>query len=130
MGNKSKAKETMKKAGVPVVPGSEGVISSISEAIKIVEKIGYPVILKASAGGGGKGIRVAHTEEELIKEYDLVKQEAKNSFSDDSIYIEKFIENPRHVEVQVLADEHGNAVYLGETKETSKSFRRKSIYGN
>ena len=114
MGNKSKAKETMKKAGVPVVPGSEGVISSISEAIKIVEKIGYPVILKASAGGGGKGIRVAHTEEELIKEYDLVKQEAKNSFSDDSIYIEKFIENPRHVEVQVLADEHGNAVYLGE----------------
>ena len=114
MGNKSKAKETMKKAGVPVVPGSDGVINSISEAIKIAEKIGYPVILKASAGGGGKGIRVAYSEKELVKEYDLVKQEAKNSFNDDSIYIEKFVENPRHVEIQILADEHGNAVYLGE----------------
>ena len=114
MGNKSKAKEAMKKAGVPVVPGSDGVINSISEAIKIAEKIEYPVILKASAGGGGKGIRVAYSEKELVKEYDLVKQEAKNSFNDDSIYIEKFVENPRHVEIQILADEHGNAVYLGE----------------
>ena len=127
MGNKSKAKETMKKAGVPVVPGSEGVISSISEAIKIVEKIGYPVILKASAGGGGKGIRVAHTEEELIKEYDLVKQEAKNSFSDDSIYIEKFIENPRHIEIQVMADEHGNAVHLGERDCTVQRRNQKML---
>ncbi len=114
MGNKSKAKETMKKAGVPVVPGSDGLVGTIQEAIQIANQIKYPVILKASAGGGGKGIRIAYTEEELIKSYELVKQEAKISFNDDSIYIEKFIENPRHVEIQILADEHGNAIHLGE----------------
>ena len=114
LGNKSKAKETMKKAGVPVVPGSEGLINSKKEAVEIAEKIKYPVILKASAGGGGKGIRIAHNKEELEKAYSLVKQEAKISFNDDSIYIEKFVENPRHVEIQVLADEHGNGIHLGE----------------
>ena len=114
LGNKSKAKETMKKAGVPVVPGSEGLIKSKKEAVEIAEKIKYPVILKASAGGGGKGIRIAHNKEELEKAYSLVKQEAKISFNDDSIYIEKFLENPRHVEIQVLADEHGNGIHLGE----------------
>ena len=114
LGNKSKAKETMKKAGVPVVPGSEGLIKSKKEAVEIAEKIKYPVILKASAGGGGKGIRIAHNKEELEKAYSLVKQEAKISFNDDTIYIEKFVENPRHVEIQVLADEHGNGIHLGE----------------
>lgn len=114
MGNKSKAKATMKKAGVPVVPGSDGLVNSLEEAKKIRKKIKYPVIIKASAGGGGKGIRIAYSEEELIKAYDIVKQEAKISFNDDSIYIEKFVENPRHVEVQILADEHGNVVHLGE----------------
>ena len=114
LGNKSKAKETMKKTGVPVVPGSEGLINSKKEAVEIAEKIKYPVILKASAGGGGKGIRIAHNKEELEKAYSLVKQEAKISFNDDSIYIEKFVENPRHVEIQVLADEHGNGIHLGE----------------
>ena len=114
LGNKSKAKETMKRAGVPVVPGSDGLIESKNEAIEIVNKIKYPVILKASAGGGGRGIRIAYNEEELIKSYDLVKQEAKVSFNDDSIYIEKYIENPRHIEVQILADEHGNCIHLGE----------------
>ena len=114
MGNKSKAKATMKKAGVPVVPGSDGLVNSLEEAKKISKKIKYPVIIKASAGGGGKGIRIAYSEEELIKAYDIVKQEAKISFNDDSIYIEKFVENPRHVEVQILADEHGNVVQLGE----------------
>ena len=114
LGNKSKAKETMKKVGVPVVPGSEGLIKSKKEAVEIAEKIKYPVILKASAGGGGKGIRIAHNKEELEKAYSLVKQEAKISFNDDSIYIEKFVENPRHVEIQVLADEHGNGIHLGE----------------
>ena len=114
LGNKSKAKETMKKAGVPVVPGSEGLINSKKEAVEIAEKIKYPVILKASAGGGGKGIRIAHNKEELEKAYSLVKQEAKISFNDDSIYIEKFVESPRHVEIQVLADEHGNGIHLGE----------------
>ena len=114
MGNKSKAKATMKKAGVPVVPGSDGLVNSLEEAKKISKKIKYPVIIKASAGGGGKGIRIAYSEEELIKAYDIVKQEAKISFNDDSIYIEKFVENPRHVEIQILADEHGNVVHLGE----------------
>ena len=98
LGNKSKAKETMKRAGVPVVPGSDGLIYSKEQAISIAEKIKYPVMLKASSGGGGRGIRVAFTPEELEKEYDLVKQEAKVSFNDDSVYLEKFIENPRHVD--------------------------------
>ena len=114
LGNKSKAKETMKKAGVPVVPGSEGLIKSKEEAVSIAEQIKYPVMLKASAGGGGKGIRVAYNKDQLEKEYDLVKQEAKVSFNDDSLYLEKFIENPRHVEIQILADEHGNCIHLGE----------------
>ena len=114
MGNKSKAKETMKKNGVPVVPGSVGTVESITKCREIANKIGYPIILKASSGGGGKGIRIAYCEEELIKQYHVVKQEAKISFNDDSLYIEKFIENPRHIEIQIMADEHGNVVHLGE----------------
>ena len=114
LGNKSQAKETMKKAGVPVVPGSDGLVNSKDEAIKIANQIKYPVMLKASAGGGGRGIRVAYSVQELENAYDLVKQEAKISFNDDSIYLEKFIENPRHVEIQILADEHGNCIHLGE----------------
>ena len=114
MGNKAKAKDTMKKAGVPVVPGSDGLVKSLEDAIKIAKEIGFPIILKASAGGGGKGIRIAYNEQELRKAYEIVKQEAKNSFNDDSLYIEKFIENPRHVEIQILADEYGNVVHLGE----------------
>ncbi len=114
LGNKSKAKETMKNAGVPVVPGSDGLISSKEQAIELAKQIKYPVILKASAGGGGRGIRIAYNENELKKEYDIVKQEAKVSFNDDSLYMEKFVENPRHVEIQILADEHGNCIHLGD----------------
>ena len=114
MGNKSKAKETMKNVGVPVVPGSDGLISSLKEAKEIAKSIKYPVILKASAGGGGKGIRIAYSEEELIKAYEVVKQESLTSFNDDSVYIENYIENPRHIEIQIMADEHGNCVHLGE----------------
>ena len=114
LGNKSKAKETMKRAGVPVVPGSDGLIYSKEQAINLAEKIKYPVMLKASTGGGGRGIRIAHSKQELENVYDLVKQEAKVSFNDDSLYLEKFIENPRHVEIQVLGDEFGNAIHLGE----------------
>ena len=114
LGNKSRAKETMKRAGVPVVPGSEGLIYSKEQAVTLAEQIKYPVMLKASAGGGGRGIRIAYSKEELEKEYDLVKQEAKVSFNDDSLYLEKFVENPRHVEIQILADEHGNCIHLGE----------------
>lgn len=114
LGNKSKAKETMKNAGVPVVPGSDGLISSKEQAIELAKQIKYPVILKASAGGGGRGIRIAYNENELKKEYNIVKQEAKVSFNDDSLYMEKFVENPRHVEIQILADEHGDCIHLGD----------------
>ena len=114
LGNKSKAKQTMKNAGVPVVPGSDGLVNSKKEAIEIAKQIGYPVMLKASAGGGGKGIRIVREEEELKKAYDLVKQEASASFGDDSLYMEKYIEKPRHVEIQILGDEYGNVVHLGD----------------
>ena len=127
MGNKSKAKETMKNAGVPVVPGSDGLVDNVLEAIKVALRIGYHVILKASSGGGGKGIRIAYNEKELVKFYDLVRQEAKISFNDDSIYIEKFIENPRHIEVQVMADEHGNVIHLGERDCTVQRNNQKML---
>ncbi len=114
MGNKSHAKELMKNAGVPVVPGSDGSIKNLDEATEIANRIGYPIMIKAAAGGGGKGIRLVSAAEELEEAYEIVKQEALVSFNDDEIYIEKFIENPRHVEIQVLADEYGNAIHLGE----------------
>ena len=114
MGNKSNAKEMMAKAGVPVVPGSKGSIKSLNEAREISNKIGYPVMIKAAAGGGGRGIRIVNSEAEVESSYNIVKQEAMNSFKDDEIYIEKYIQNPRHVEIQVLADEHGNVIHLGE----------------
>ena len=114
LGNKSKAKEMMKKEGVPVIPGSDGSIKDLKQAILVCEKIGYPVLLKAAAGGGGKGIRVVNSFEELETNYNIVKQEAKNSFNDDEIYIEKYIKEPHHVEIQIMADEYGNIVHLGE----------------
>lgn len=127
LGNKAKAKETMKKAGVPVVPGSEGILKSKEEALKLAEEIKYPVMLKASAGGGGKGIRIVNSKNELEKAYDLVKQEAKSAFNDESIYLEKVIQNPRHIEIQVLADEHGNCVHLGERDCTIQRNNQKVI---
>ncbi len=114
LGNKSNSKKLMKEAGVPVIPGSDGSVKGLKDAISIAEKIGYPVMIKAAAGGGGKGIRITNSSEELETNYNIVKQEAKKSFNDDEIYIEKFIKNPRHVEIQILADEHGNIVHLGE----------------
>lgn len=114
LGNKSNAKKIMEKAGVPVIPGSKGSVRSFEEAKEIADKIGYPIMIKAASGGGGKGIRIVNFSEELEKNYNIVKQEAKISFNDDEIYIEKFVKNPRHVEIQILADEHGNIVHLGE----------------
>ena len=114
MGNKSNSKDLMKANEVPVIPGSDGSIKSIKEAMDIANKIGYPIMIKAAAGGGGKGIRLVKSESELDEAYNIVKQEAKVSFNDDEIYIEKFIEEPHHVEIQVLADEYGNSVHLGE----------------
>lgn len=127
LGNKVKAKNMMKNAGIPVIPGSNGSVNTLEDAIEISEKIGYPVIIKASAGGGGKGIRVANTADELENAYEIVKQEAKNSFNDDEIYIEKCIQNPRHIEIQILADEHGNVVHLGERDCTIQRNHQKII---
>lgn len=127
LGNKSNAKQLMKQAGIPVIPGSDGSVKNLEEAILITKDIGYPVILKAAAGGGGKGIRIAKDAEELRRNYEIVKQEAKTSFNDDSIYLEKFIKNPRHIEIQILADEHGNVVHLGERDCTIQRKHQKVI---
>lgn len=114
MGIKDVARETMKNANVPIVPGSDGIIESEQEALEIAEKIGYPVIIKATAGGGGKGIRVARSEEDLVNGIRITQKEAETAFGNPGVYIEKFIEDFRHVEIQVLADAHGNVVHLGE----------------
>ncbi|MEG1995953.1 MAG: acetyl-CoA carboxylase biotin carboxylase subunit [Oscillospiraceae bacterium] len=114
MGDKANAKDTMKKAGVPVVPGSDGIVKTVSEADEIATKIGYPVMVKASAGGGGRGIRLVNDRSELEAAMASAKQEALSFFGNADIYIEKFIVNPRHVEIQILADSFGNVVHLGE----------------
>lgn len=114
MGDKAQAKRMMEKAGVPVIPGSEGPVSDQKEALKLAAEIGYPVMIKASAGGGGRGMRIAHNEKDLIKSFQTAQAEAEASFNNPEVYLEKFIPNPRHIEVQILCDEHGNGVYLGE----------------
>ena len=114
MGDKITAKETMIAAGVPCIPGSEGLLESIEEAKTLANKMGYPVILKATAGGGGKGMRVVWEEGEIQKAYETAKQEAAASFKNDGIYMEKFVEEPRHIEIQIAGDQHGNACHLSE----------------
>lgn len=114
MGDKLEARNTMAQAGVPVTPGVQSPVFSGEEGIRIAEKIGYPVMIKATAGGGGKGIRVARTPDDFLLKFTQAQKEAKNGFANDGMYIEKFIENPRHVEFQVLADACGNTVCLGE----------------
>ncbi len=114
MGDKATAKETMKAAGVPVVPGSEGLLEDIETAKKTAEKIGYPVIIKATAGGGGKGMRVIWKAEDLDTMFDQAKREAGASFANDGLYMEKFIEEPRHIEIQIVGDQYGKACHLSE----------------
>lgn len=114
MGTKDIARETMKKAGVPIVPGSTGLVADAEDALEIAEEIGFPVIIKATAGGGGRGIRVARNKEDLIKGIQITQKEAEAAFGNPGLYLEKFIETFRHVEVQVLADKHGNVIHLGE----------------
>lgn len=114
MGNKSQAKNTMRQAGVPVVPGTEEPVFTVEEAKKAARQIGYPIMIKASSGGGGKGMRVAANEEEFEKLFGTAQQESIRSFADDTMYLERFVECPRHVEVQVVADRFGNVVHLGE----------------
>lgn len=114
MGIKDVARETMKEANVPIVPGSNGIIENEEDGIQLAKEIGYPVIIKATAGGGGKGIRVARTEEELIKGIRVTQKEAEKAFGNPGVYLEKFIEDFRHIEIQIIADQHGNCVHLGE----------------
>jgi acetyl-CoA carboxylase biotin carboxylase subunit len=127
MGDKVSAKDAMKKAGVPCVPGSDGALSDDSaEIIKTAKKIGYPVIIKAAGGGGGRGMRVVHTEAALINAVLMTKAEAQAAFGNPMVYMEKFLENPRHIEIQILADQHGNAVFLGD-RDCSMQRRHQKI---
>ena len=114
LGDKANAKKTMEEAGVPVIPGSKGEIRSLEEAAELADRIGYPVLIKAAAGGGGRGIRVVNSAAELEAQITAAKQESLNFFSDDAVYLEKFIECPRHIEIQIAADKNGNVVHLGE----------------
>ncbi len=114
MGDKAVAKATMISNNVPVVPGSDGEVDSFEEAKKVCEEIGFPVIIKASAGGGGRGMRMVMSEDELEKNYKMCRNEAETAFNNPAVYIERFVENPHHVEIQVLSDQHGNHIHLGE----------------
>ena len=114
MGDKATAKETMRNAGVPVVPGSDGLIADAEEGIRLAKDVGYPVIIKATAGGGGKGMRIIWADEEFSKQFDSAKQEAMASFANDGIYMEKYIEEPRHIEIQVVGDQFGKVCHLSE----------------
>ncbi|MCC8068565.1 MAG: acetyl-CoA carboxylase biotin carboxylase subunit [Ruminococcus sp.] len=114
LGDKAQAKKTMEDAGVPVITGSNGAVKSVSDALEIAKKVGYPVLVKASAGGGGRGIRRINTPKEMEEQITIAQQEALNFFGDSSVYIEKLILEPKHIEVQIMADNYGNVVYLGE----------------
>ncbi|GAB6929865.1 acetyl-CoA carboxylase biotin carboxylase subunit [Paenibacillus sp. JCM 10914] len=126
MGDKAVAKQTMKNAGVPVIPGSDGLVEDVNEAALLAREIGYPVIIKATAGGGGKGIRIAEDEEELIKQITNAQQEAQKAFGNAGVYLEKYLTGMKHVEIQIMADKHGNAVHLGE-RDCSVQRRRQKL---
>ncbi len=126
MGSKTRARQAMEKAGVPFVPGTSRGVESVAEAEEVAARIGYPVMLKAAAGGGGKGMRLVHAAEQLKSSLEGARSEAERSFADSEVYIEKAIINPRHIEMQVLADEHGNTVYLGE-RECSLQRRHQKV---
>jgi len=114
MGDKAMARETVSKNGVPIIPGSDGPIENEKEAIKVAQKIGFPVIIKAVAGGGGRGMRIAHNAVSFAKEFQAARLEATKAFGNGALYVEKYLEDPRHIEFQVLADKHGNVIHLGE----------------
>jgi acetyl-CoA carboxylase biotin carboxylase subunit len=114
MGNKTVAKDTVKALGIPVVPGSDGALNSFEHAQAVAAEIGYPVLIKAAAGGGGKGMKVANNEDELEEAWRMSRAESKAAFGDDTMYMEKYLKNPRHIEIQIIGDSHGNAVHLGE----------------
>ncbi|MUG44784.1 acetyl-CoA carboxylase biotin carboxylase subunit [Paenibacillus woosongensis] len=126
MGDKSVAKQTMKSANVPVIPGSDGLVEDLDEAVMVARDIGYPVIIKATAGGGGKGIRLAEDEASLIQQITMAQQEAQKAFGNAGVYLEKYLTGMKHVEIQIIADKHGNAVHLGE-RDCSVQRRRQKL---
>lgn len=127
LGDKSNAKETMKLAGVPIVPGTEGIINDKNEAVKIAKEIGYPVIVKASAGGGGKGMKVANNKEELLSAIEQAEKEAESYFGNPDVYLEKYLESTRHIEIQIIGDNYGNVVHLGERDCTIQRRHQKLV---
>ncbi|MDT9546497.1 MAG: acetyl-CoA carboxylase biotin carboxylase subunit [Chlorobium phaeovibrioides] len=127
MGDKNTAKSTMIAAGVPVVPGSPGLVTDLNEAIEIAKKTGYPVIIKPTAGGGGKGMRVVHEESQIEKALNTARSEAEQAFGNSGVYIEKFLEKPRHVEIQIMSDQHGHTIHLGERDCTVQRRHQKLI---
>jgi len=127
LGDKSKAKATAKSAGCPVIPGSEGIVEDLAQGLEEAKRLNYPIFIKAVAGGGGKGIRIAHDEAEFVKFFAAARAEAEASFGNPNVYLEKMIMNPRHIEVQVLGDKHGNCIHLGERDCTIQRRRQKLI---
>ncbi len=127
LGDKAKAKEIAKKAKCPIIPGSDGIVQDVNEGINIARKIGFPIFIKATAGGGGKGIRIAENEHDFVKQFIAAQQEAEASFGNSDVYLEKMVLNPRHIEVQILADKHGRYVYLGERDCSIQRRRQKLI---
>jgi len=127
MGNKAKAREIMQSAGVPVIPGTKGVLQNEQDALRTAAKMGYPVLVKASAGGGGRGIRLIQNEDEMSKILKVAQMEAEASFGNPDVYMEKYIEEPRHIEVQIVADEHGRIIHLGERECSIQNARHQKM---
>ncbi|HLK47984.1 MAG TPA: acetyl-CoA carboxylase biotin carboxylase subunit, partial [Bryobacteraceae bacterium] len=127
MGDKAAARETMRAAGVPVIPGTPGALNDAQDALQFAQKTGYPLLIKASLGGGGRGIRLVQNEEELPRQLEMARNEAATAFGSPSVYIEKFVEEPRHIEVQILADQHGHIVHLGERECSVQNLRHQKL---
>ena len=127
MGEKDRARREMKTAGLPTIPGSDGVVEGEEQLSKEAERIGYPLILKAAAGGGGRGMRVVRNKQELLAAYQTARSEAQQAFANPAVYMEKFLEHPRHIEIQVLGDQHGKVIHLGERECTIQRRHQKLI---
>ncbi len=126
MGDKVEAKRTAAEAGLPLVPGSDGAIDSVDEAAKVADTVGYPVLIKAASGGGGRGMKVAATPDDLSEAFSSARSEAKAAFGDDTVYMERYLDNPRHIEIQIIADSHGSTAHLGE-RECSVQRRHQKL---